>query len=296
MNSPFSFGSRHRGQAGEHRADRPVVLHRRHVVVHLIRDHLAVRVQSDFDVRKRSRRLRRPLEVLGPHPLHADRLANGLRQDDRFVFRARISAVRSSVVARARRTCARRCGRSRCPAFVRFRRAAPAGSGCACRCARSRPDEHRPRPCVGPIGACFMNGNSYVAESFLAAPASAGATSPLVLSLFVTGVVFQSAFSQVARTDWRCQAALSSPSISWRGHLLRGADGFPLRRRNHSDQVAFHDHLRVWKAGLIHFTGGHQCRAQRLRMHHARMQHAWQPHIGGPFLFRRDLGRVTEFR
>ena len=65
MNSAFLAGSRHRRQTGEHRADRPVVLHRGHVVVDLIRDHLAVRVQSDFDVRERSRRLRGPLEILG---------------------------------------------------------------------------------------------------------------------------------------------------------------------------------------------------------------------------------------
>src|SRR6266404_4832439 len=49
---------------------------------------------------------------------------------------------------------------------------------------------------VGPIGACFMNGSSYVADSFLAADASAGATDPWLFSLVDTGVVFQSAFSR----------------------------------------------------------------------------------------------------
>src|SRR5579863_12639 len=40
-----------------------------------------------------------------------------------------------------------------------------------------------------------MNGSSYVAFSFFGAPAMAGGTSPRVLSLFVTFVVFQSACS-----------------------------------------------------------------------------------------------------
>src|SRR5690348_8246466 len=52
---------------------------------------------------------------------------------------------------------------------------------------------------VGPIGACFRNGNSYVADNFFAAPARAGATSPAVLSPLLTGVVFQSALSLIYR-------------------------------------------------------------------------------------------------
>ena len=75
------------------------------------------------------------------------------------------------------------------------------------------------------------------------------------------------------------------------GYLLRGANGFPFRGRNHSDEIAFHDHLRVGKAGFVQFTDGHERGAERLGMHHARVQHAGQPHIGGPLLARRDFGR-----
>ena len=122
-----------------------------------------------------------------------------------------------------------------------------------------------------------------MAESFFAAAASAGATSPLVLSLFVTGVVFQSAlFSQVVEQVGVAGQPFPVRPLRGAGHLLRGADGFPLGGRNHSDQIAFHDHLRVGKAGLVQFAGGHQRGAERLRMHHARVQHAGQPHIGGP--------------
>ena len=97
----FLAGSRHRRQTGEHRADGPVILHRGHVVVDLVRDHLAVCVQSDFDIGECRGRLRGPLEVLRPHPLHAHRLAHGLRQNHRFVFGAGVPAVGSSIVARA---------------------------------------------------------------------------------------------------------------------------------------------------------------------------------------------------
>ena len=98
----------------------------------------------------------------------------------------------------------------------------------------------------------------------------------------MTGVVFQSAFSQMIEQIGVARQTFPVRPLGGAGHLLRGANGFPFGGRNHSDQIAFDDHLRVGKAGLVQFTGGHQRRAERFGMHHARVQHAGQAHIGGP--------------
>ncbi len=71
-------GSRHGGQPREDRTDGPVVLHGGHIVVDLIRDDFAFFVDGKLNIGKSSRRLRGPLHVVGAHPLHAHRFADGL--------------------------------------------------------------------------------------------------------------------------------------------------------------------------------------------------------------------------
>ena len=63
------------GKPRQHRADGAVVLHGGHIVVGLISSYFAFIVEGDLDVRKCSGRLGRPLQVVGAHPLHANRLA-----------------------------------------------------------------------------------------------------------------------------------------------------------------------------------------------------------------------------
>ena len=68
-----------------------------------------------------------------------------------------------------------------------------------------------------------------MAESFFAAPASAGATSPRVLSLFVTRVVFQSAPSLRYLKRFALPGSpFQSDQFVEPGHPLRGLDRFPL--------------------------------------------------------------------
>ena len=78
--SAFLIGRGDSGQTGQNRADGPVILHRRHVVVDLEGGHVALSIEADLDVGEGGRRLRGPLEIIGPHPLHPNRLADGLGQ------------------------------------------------------------------------------------------------------------------------------------------------------------------------------------------------------------------------
>ena len=141
------------------------------------------------------------------------------------------------------------------------------------------------------MGACFMNGSSYVAESFLGEPASAGATSPLDLSLLVTG-----SFSSRRLPQIREQVRLpGSPFQSV--HFVAPATCCAARMASHSvgattpTRLPFTTTCAFGKRLLSSVTGGNQRGAERLRMHHARVQHAGQPDIGGPSFFRRDFGR-----
>ena len=122
-----------------------------------------------------------------------------------------------------------------------------------------------------------------MALSFFAAPAMAGGTSPLALIALGDSAWFSSRLSSQVLEQVRV-AGQTFPfgPFGGCGYLLRGANGFPLGGRNHSHQIALHDHLRVRKLGLVQFTRRNQRGAQRLRMHHARVQHVGQPHIGGP--------------
>ena len=130
-----------------------------------------------------------------------------------------------------------------------------------------------------------------MAVSFFAAAAIAEGTSPLLLSLFVTGVVFQSAsFSQIIE-----QVALPGRPFQ-SDHLVRSATCCAARMASHSvgattpTKLPFTTTCAFGKFVLSNCAGGNQLRAQRLRMHHARMQHAGQPDIGHPVFLGRDFG------
>ncbi len=71
-------GRRHGGQPRNDGADRPIILHGGHIVVDLIRGHLAFFINGKLNVGKSDSRLRGPLHIVGAHPLHANGLAHGL--------------------------------------------------------------------------------------------------------------------------------------------------------------------------------------------------------------------------
>ncbi len=89
---------RHRGQPRKDGSNQAIVLHRRLVVIDLVSCNAAMFIQADVHIGVSCRRLRRPLHIVIAHPLHAHRLAHFLRQQHRFVFSARVAAIRAAVV------------------------------------------------------------------------------------------------------------------------------------------------------------------------------------------------------
>ena len=88
----------HRGQTGKDGSDQAIVLHGRLVVIDLVGRDAAVFIEADVHIGVSCRRLRRPLHIVIAHPLHANRLAHFFRQQHRFVFSARVAAIRAAVV------------------------------------------------------------------------------------------------------------------------------------------------------------------------------------------------------
>ena len=146
------------------------------------RDDVALRVQRAAHLERERRALRVPRRLLVPHPLHANRPAELLRND---------TPPRSPHRRRP-------CGRS--PAALPSRRRAPARAACrgtrqrrsacrttSCRWNRSSSARSTDRPvaCAGPMAVWPWNGISYSASTIFAAPASAASGLPTTFGVWL---------------------------------------------------------------------------------------------------------------
>src|ERR1700756_4512493 len=120
----------------------------------------------------------------------------------------------------------------------------------------------------------------------------AGWAAPLVLSLFVTGVVFQSQFSL------RCLNSSGLPGRPFQSvHFVEFATCCAARIASHSVGATTPTRLPLTTTCpfgnfvLSNSPGRPELRSERLRMHHAGMHHLRKPDIGRPFLSRGHLRR-----